>query len=415
MPAIDYLSAIANEFNQRRLRQQGQGDALQQALMKAQIEQKIAQADPMSQLLKRGDAARAQMNIFEAGGPKPSLFNPPSGQPTPQTSQLPVGQSLQIQRPQAPPVQRTQPNIQQAGQPQSLQPGQPPLQAKPRVGDFVPKELDVFGRPTGYKPAGPTKAQEKLSTGGAEAITKSKAAERLTTSNLKNISGQTNELSQIYSDAIEEGGFGNAWNYYMGKVRLKIGGKQADALGQTAAYLGILNEVVAAIMPTLTQQGDQKGSVRLVESVYRKIRESFPQGREYAGNAQNMIRTTIRNAYRKAKVINEMALSNEYIDKLPEKDLSTLADKINKIANQVQIKPGSEEDKALKNLINKSTQPLLKLLNKDTQKSKFRPGFVNKPQTSRQSQQNIVEGQIAINPDTNERIQFKNGRWVPAK
>lgn len=431
MPAIDYLSAIANQLNQRRMQQQGQGDALQQMLMKAKIESQTQQLDPgniLSQLelmnivKQLGGGGQLPQQGGQPIGQMPRL-GVPQGQAQPQGQGIQLGQPPQIQAPQTPPVQRTQPNIGGLGQPQpqSLQLGQPPLQVSPftKVSDQSTGKYgqpEVSTRTVANPEYAPIKAQ-KIAEG--EAVSKSKGAERMTLINLGKLGGQVNELSEIYAGAIKEGGFGNILKKKISEVRLGVGGKQADKFKQTAAYSGVLTEVIAAIMPTLTQQGDEKGSVRLVESVFRKIRESFPEGHQYAGTAQNMIRTSLRNAYRKAKIINEMALSNEYIDNLPNKDLETLADKINKMADNIQIKKGSQEDKAVNNFINQSTQPLLRILKEDAsmegQQQRFKPGFVNKSQAPKQSAQSVQEGSIANNPQTGERIQFKNGRWIPIK
>jgi len=146
MPAIDYLSAIANELNRNRLNRQGSDDALRQALMKAKIEQSTKQIDP-SNILSQLEL----MNVIrqmKAGGQFPQGQGgqlPSQVQPPPPISQPPqLGQAPQIQAPQTPPIQRSQPNIPQLGQTQSSlgQPqGQPPLQiqqqGQPQVSPFT--------------------------------------------------------------------------------------------------------------------------------------------------------------------------------------------------------------------------------------------------------------------------------------
>jgi len=235
----------------------------------------------------------------------------------------------------------------------------------------VPKGTDELGRSTGttFEKTAESELREtankKMIDKRAEALSKSKGAERMTLMNLGKLGGAVNELSEVYAGAIEEGGFGNIIKKKIAGRRLWAGGKQADKLKNTAAYSGVLTEVVSNIMPTLTQQGDEKGSVRLVESIFRKVRESFPEGHQYAGAAQHMIRVSLRNAYRKAKVINEMALSNEYIDSLSDEDLDSLSDKIIAMADNIQIDEDSEEGQAIDYFITQSTQPLLDLLDDD--------------------------------------------------
>ena len=88
---------------------------------------------PTDELIKKGQAATAEKAIYDAGGPRPSLFGNVPAAPT-SDQQLPLI------------LQNAPPGIQK-----QITAEQPASPAIPQVGQYYPPELDEFGRPKGFK------------------------------------------------------------------------------------------------------------------------------------------------------------------------------------------------------------------------------------------------------------------------
>ena len=130
-----FLSQIGDLISGGRV---GSGDLpvsdLERAMATSQIKQRATEQDPLAQMIKQGQLADAQLKIFQAGGPKPTLFGgdgasiPPPGAPAP--APIAPGQG------QPPTVARREP-----------QPGTGPTSIEyDPFGRVKSQKVDVLGR-----------------------------------------------------------------------------------------------------------------------------------------------------------------------------------------------------------------------------------------------------------------------------
>ena len=361
---LNFLLGAVGQANQDRQQNTNLGQQLQQAIMLAQIKQKIAQQDPLSQLLKQGQVADAQMKIFQAGGPQPNLFGG-QNQQAPQINPL-------VKKPNNTPNFNQQAVMGLSGNAGNAQ-GLPITQQNGGINDLrlnqtqsVP-EFDQFGRVSKTRIESTPQAEilkkglEKKFTDRVDAQGKSEAAQRMALQNLNLVTGSIRELSQTYADSVREGGMGNIFNQAYSKGSLFVGGGQGEKFSATDAYSGQKTEVVARLMPLLTQQGDSPGSVRLVQTVFDKLEVTLPKGNTPPKNARRMSEQTIRNTYRFARAAQELGLTNEFVEGKTDEELKSFSVKVANVARGIKLT--REEENTLKSLIDNSLEPIDNLIN----------------------------------------------------
>jgi len=123
----------------------------------------------------------------------------------------------------------------------------------------------------------------------SESVEKSISAKRMGLQNITLVSGAARELAQTYADAVREGGMGSLGAQVTSKASLFFGGEQAEQFASTEAFPGSKTEIVARMMPLLTQQGDRPGSVRLVATIFDKLSLTLPGDKTPPKNARKMI------------------------------------------------------------------------------------------------------------------------------
>ena len=116
--------------------------SLETAIVEAKMKNMFL--SPTDELIKKGQAATAEKAIYDAGGPRPSLFG-----------NIPAAPDLDQQLPLI--LQNAPQGIQE--QITAEQPASPTI---PQVGQYYPPELDEFGRPKGFKMKEQTVEDKKL-------------------------------------------------------------------------------------------------------------------------------------------------------------------------------------------------------------------------------------------------------------
>jgi len=186
------------------------------------------------------------------------------------------------------------------------------------------------------------------------------AGQRASEQSLLLVSGSFRELAQTYADAVREGGVGNLGSALLAKGRLKLGGRQAEGLSETSALPGLVTEVIGRMMPILTQQGEKPGSVRLVETIFKRLTLTVPQDNTPPKNARSMMEKTLRNMYRFDRASRTLGINNESVEGLNPSQLNQLSSRVANLARTINIT--GEESKQLKSLISESLRPIDELI-----------------------------------------------------
>lgn len=158
----NFLLGGIGEVNRSRLSNEQFNQALQQMIMQYRIKAQMEAQDPLNQMLKQGQLADAQMKIYNAGGPAPSLYG--GGQQSMQMSMgqmMPQGGGMPFQMPMRQPSYSgigpvRAPMPQQSTIPPQVAPQAAGGQMAPQMGNLagyqaIPQGLDQFGRSTGWK------------------------------------------------------------------------------------------------------------------------------------------------------------------------------------------------------------------------------------------------------------------------
>ncbi len=197
--------------------------------------------------------------------------------------------------------------------------------------------------------------QKGLSKGKVEALTKSVGAQRMAVQQTELIAKAARLISQVNIDAIREGGMGSLVNEFRGKAALFFGGEQAEKFSATETFPGLKTEIVARLMPTLTQQGDKPGSVRLVQTIFAKLELTLPGNKTPAKNARKMMSATLTNAFNFARAAHRLGLTNESVENLSDEELESFSQKVSDVARNINL--AEVEQNALDLLLNNALAP----------------------------------------------------------
>jgi len=197
--------------------------------------------------------------------------------------------------------------------------------------------------------------QKGISTAKVEALGKSKSAKRMSTQQLELIANSGRLLSQTHVDALREGGMGSLINEYKGKASLFFGGEQAEQFEATETFPGLKTEIISRLMPTLTQQGDKPGSVRLVQTIFAKLELTLPGSRTPAKNARRMMSATLTNAFNFAKAANRLGLTNESVENMSDDELESFSQRVADVAKSITL--SEEEQSSLDSLLSNTLAP----------------------------------------------------------
>ncbi len=363
MPAlIDFLSGAVGSANQRIDQQRQLQQAIQLEQMKQKIKSQNQQINP-SQILSQLELRNIVQQMGGGGqlgqGQQPQQFQRPGIAPTalPQGQPFAQRQPVQGQVPQRQPIQG-QP-VQGQPTPQRQPIGAPQIQ--PPQYREVPTSRGRFGQiQTKFIEDPAAVQQRKLAEQKGKADIKRqeeiKSGQRMAAGSFNLIGGAINEFSQTFADAVREQGVGSKLAQVYSGASLFLGGKQAEKFPNTAALPGQTTEVIARMMPILTQQGDKPGSVRLVSTVFDKLELTLPQGNTPPKNARKMMEKSLLNMYRFTRAARVLGISNETVENLPDEQVEALSNQIANLARKIPIQ--GNERKELDNFINNALKPI---------------------------------------------------------
>jgi len=226
-----------------------------------------------------------------------------------------------------------------------------------RQPNLIPKGYDALGRPTGYEidPMVQKQAESRIKTG--EEIG---AGSRMAGQSFSNVAGSLQELSRTYADAYREGGIGCKLKEKVAEARLWAGGEQAEGLSATSAFPGQKTEVIARMMPLLTQQGDKPGSVRLVQTVFDKLEKTLPSLNTPPKNARRMMEQSIRNMFRFARASQIMAekfgVTDQSFESATPQEQQIMSNTLSQMADTVTLSP--DEEMGVSEMINAALAPI---------------------------------------------------------
>lgn len=194
------------------------------------------------------------------------------------------------------------------------------------------------------------KEKVKATVGTAE---KQKTAKDIAFNNITKVTGGAAELVTTYADALAEGGMGNLKAAIKTKIAEVVGGDFAINFDDSLAWEGLKTEVVSAMMPLLTQQGDKPGSVRLVATIFDKLEKTIPTKHTPGFVGRNQIRKTLVNMGRRALAASLLGVTDAV---LTEENKGEWAERIRKTAEQVSFKP--EQQRELNRMMRVTMGPL---------------------------------------------------------
>lgn len=193
-----------------------------------------------------------------------------------------------------------------------------------------------------------------------------KAGQRMANQSMGMVSGSLQELAKTYSDAVEEGGVGNRLNMMKSGIANWMGGAPAEQFSATSAFPGQKTEVIARMMPLLTQQGDKPGSVRLVQTVFDKLEKTLPDESTPPKNARRMMEQTIRNMYRfsrASQMMSDMGVTDENWDQYSDQEKTMLSNQLQNLANSISL--NQDEESQVNELIGSALSPIDRLIGGD--------------------------------------------------
>jgi ribosome-associated translation inhibitor RaiA len=212
---------------------------------------------------------------------------------------------------------------------------------------FVPDDINVdTGEVKSYKNLAIDEMKAAI-----EVDNKLQEGQRAALRNLSLISGSFKTVADTWVAAYEEGGVGSMARDLKSKIAIRLGGDIGDQFRQTSTLEGLLTEVVGRMMPMMTQQGDKPGSVRLVATIFEKLRVTAPEGFSGKGSARDRLEKTIINMYKFGRAAHQVGLNNEVVENLDQSTLDKFSDRVANIANSLEIT--GREKEVLDSLTNK--------------------------------------------------------------
>ena len=308
---IPQLQRQGQDWMQGLQKRQQQEQEFKNMVMKAMIEQRIKQQDPMANILNLSKVVEALQSL---GIDPRTVMGGQQGQ------QMPQGMPQGLQRPM--------PQMQQGQMPQALpQSMQIPRPPMPQMRPQVQSALQPDVRPSEYKqtPFGglqPTKFEDiGLQAEKAEAASRVaaksevlKLGEKARANFGRAVSMFQQITSQLKGKAEEQGGLGLLPGI-KGMLATKT---KRPGYGRTAAFLGQQRETAIALNSILTGQN------RVIRSVVRMIQETLPDEYDPQDIAASKMAQSIKNAYKLVKSFEKAGLSQDVLRKMNPKELNNI-------------------------------------------------------------------------------------------
>jgi len=203
----------------------------------------------------------------------------------------------------------------------------------------------------------PTSLQKKAAEQDIKSKGEVEASKRTSGYNLDLVAQNVYDLGDVLTKSWEEGGAGDLLKKGLTKAAQKgvvIG--DAKTYKSSGALIGKRVELVAKMLPMLTQQIGKEGSVRLVESVFTKLGQTIPDEATPPELAKEQMRQSLLSMYRTRRALEQIDTSS--LRGMSREQLDVFADEIAMKTAQIQMSP--EEQKAFDDFANKALQPLNK-------------------------------------------------------
>lgn len=192
---------------------------------------------------------------------------------------------------------------------------------------------------------------------------KTRSAQKNVMQSAESVAGAMGRLAKGWADAYQEGGVGRADKDIWARANIRFGGDRGDKYRKTSALPGLKTEIIARMMPLMTQQGDKEGSVRLVESVFRKLEETLPKGYSGPGAARDQMSTTMENMFGFAKAFHDLGIGADQVNAMSDEQFSEYIGALETAKNRVTFAP--QEKKVLNQITKKTLAPIDQILNKN--------------------------------------------------
>ena len=186
--------------------------------------------------------------------------------------------------------------------------------------------------------------------------------------NLANLTGVIKDFTQVYADAIREGGAGGIIQSKLSETAnaigdlpfgIEVGGK----FPASGALEGKRQELILKMMPMLTQQATKaEGSIRLIQGVLDAIGVTIPDGTTAIKTADRQLSETLSTFFRFAR--SAELLGNSFDDIFKGRDINDISDdEISDWAKSVKaltdtVNLDEEEIGLLDNLTNEALSPI---------------------------------------------------------
>jgi len=203
---------------------------------------------------------------------------------------------------------------------------------------------------------------EATRKGLGEASMGSAKAQRSVDQTAEVVGATTRRFAEWWAKAYDEGGVGNAVKDTWSDLAIRAGGDWGDKYSKKSAIVGLKTEFVARYMPLLTKQGEKDGSVRLVESIFRKVEQTLPKGFSGAKAAYEQLSATMENAIGYSKAFHEAPLSKQDIDNMNDKDFDSYMNTLGKLRARIVFT--DEEKKAIDNVRATALEPIQAIIDK---------------------------------------------------
>lgn len=230
-----------------------------------------------------------------------------------------------------------------------------PLSLSPQqaMEGFRVKGLNAALVPTGYEPDPIIQSKAQESQKKLAGINESKFVGQY---NMGLVSSNMYDLSNLLVGAYEEGGAGNVYKALKGRAAMEGLGTQEwnDKFPNAAAVFGKRVEIISKLFPMLTQQIGKEGSVRLIESVFKKLGKTIPDLQTSPNLAISEMEASVQSMYRIQKALVDINPAD--FDLTTEKGQKDFTEVVASQTNKIQL--SKEDKKQLEALMEQSTQPL---------------------------------------------------------
>lgn len=214
-------------------------------------------------------------------------------------------------------------------------------------------QRDIAAKIAEKQATNPIDVEGDIAKKSAEYKQKVEESKQTSSYNYGLVVGNLKDYSQRLADAYREGGAGNKFKAL--RTEQYAEGNIGDFLGKYPKSTGISGkhfEIVAKAFPMITQQIGKEGSVRLIESIFKKFGGTIPQLKTPPDAAIPMQAATIESMFRIQKAFDNIDLSSFDL----KGNKKEFVDYVTSTMNNVEFTP--EERVILDKTIQEVTAPI---------------------------------------------------------